>query len=256
MVRHRPESPHGRRRARQTVLHHHLGLPRPSGPASRDRRLPGHRLPDEGGDPRGPGGPRRGGPVESGGQGGGRVDRADPVLAGRVRGDGAGPRLHLRLTAIRASETPPRSIPGRARAARYPRVSEAAGRGVLHARPVRRTTPDRGPRGRHTPEVNSCASSPAYCSSPAPRSPRRTTSNRVRVRADLQRERPDRVAHRFGEILATRPDDQLLGRTEFGRRGLVHRPGAAFFEAAPDEREKGGTGARARSARGAPRTPT
>ncbi len=50
-----------------------------------------------------------------------------------------------------------------------------------------------------------------------------------------------REAQRFGELLATRSDSQLLGRTEFDLRTLVHRLGAAVLEAALDEREKGGT---------------
>jgi hypothetical protein len=47
-----------------------------------------------------------------------------------------------------------------------------------------------------------------------------------------------REAQRFGELLATRPDAQLLGRTEFDLRTLVHRLGAAALEAALDERKK------------------
>lgn len=64
-----------------------------------------------------------------------------------------------------------------------------------------------------------------------------------------------REARRFGELLARRPDHELLGPTEFDLRGLVHDLGASFLEAALNERKKGGIGGRARSARGAPRTP-
>ena len=50
-----------------------------------------------------------------------------------------------------------------------------------------------------------------------------------------------REAERFGTLLASRPDTQLLGRTEFDLRQLVHQLGAAFLEAALEERKKGGT---------------
>lgn len=57
-----------------------------------------------------------------------------------------------------------------------------------------------------------------------------------------------REAQRFGELIATRPDSQLLGRTEFDLRTLVHRLGAAFLEAALDGRKKGATSGPASSA--------
>ncbi|QJW92617.1 hypothetical protein [Frigoriglobus tundricola] len=50
-----------------------------------------------------------------------------------------------------------------------------------------------------------------------------------------------REAQRFGELLATRPDAQLLGPTEFDLRTLVHRLGATALEAALEERKKGAT---------------
>lgn len=65
-----------------------------------------------------------------------------------------------------------------------------------------------------------------------------------------------REAERFGELLATRPDNQLLGRTEFDLRRLVHRLGAAFLEAALEERKKGATRGPASSAPTANPTPT
>lgn len=65
-----------------------------------------------------------------------------------------------------------------------------------------------------------------------------------------------REAQRFGELLATRPDGQLLGRTEFDLRTLVHRLGAAALEAALDERKKGATPGPPSSAPTAPPTPT
>ena len=62
-------------------------------------------------------------------------------------------------------------------------------------------------------------------------------------------------AEGFGVLLASRPDDQLLGRTEFDLRRLVHRLGAAFLEAALEERKKGGTSGPASSAPTANPTP-
>ncbi len=65
-----------------------------------------------------------------------------------------------------------------------------------------------------------------------------------------------REAQRFGELIASRPDNQLLGRTEFDLRTLVHRLGAAFLQTALDERKKGATAAPASSAHTANPTPT
>ena len=39
-------------------------------------------------------------------------------------------------------------------------------------------------------------------------------------------------AARFGELIATSPDSQLLGKTEFALRDLLHQVGAAFLAAA------------------------
>ena len=52
-------------------------------------------------------------------------------------------------------------------------------------------------------------------------------------------------ARRLAELLASKADAQLLGRTEFEVRDSVHRLGARAREAALDERKKGGTRARA-----------
>lgn len=65
-----------------------------------------------------------------------------------------------------------------------------------------------------------------------------------------------REARQLGELIASRADHQLLGRTEFDLRDLVHRIGAEFLEAALEERKKGGIGGRASSAPPASRTPT
>ena len=41
------------------------------------------------------------------------------------------------------------------------------------------------------------------------------------------------------ELLATRPDDQLFGQTEFDLRDLVHRLGATALQTAAEPRKKG-----------------
>jgi hypothetical protein len=48
-------------------------------------------------------------------------------------------------------------------------------------------------------------------------------------------------ARRLAELLASKPDAQLLGKTEFEVRDAVHRLGAHALQAALDERKKGGT---------------
>lgn len=45
----------------------------------------------------------------------------------------------------------------------------------------------------------------------------------------------------LAELLASKPDRQLLGQTEFEVRDLVHKIGAKAFETALHERKKGGT---------------
>lgn len=65
-----------------------------------------------------------------------------------------------------------------------------------------------------------------------------------------------RHAHRFGELMASRPDHQLLGKTEFDLRDLVHLVGAEFHAAVLEERKKGGTEDRASSAPSADPTPS
>ena len=46
---------------------------------------------------------------------------------------------------------------------------------------------------------------------------------------------------RLTQLLASKPDDKLLGRTEFEVRDLVHKIGAKAIETALNERKKGGT---------------
>jgi hypothetical protein len=48
-------------------------------------------------------------------------------------------------------------------------------------------------------------------------------------------------ADRVTQLLDSRPNDQLLGQTEFLLRDAVHRAGALALEAALDGRKKGGT---------------
>ena len=45
----------------------------------------------------------------------------------------------------------------------------------------------------------------------------------------------------LAELLASQPDRQLLGQTEFEVRDRVHKIGARAIEAALNERKKGGT---------------
>ena len=45
---------------------------------------------------------------------------------------------------------------------------------------------------------------------------------------------------RLAELLASKPDRQLLGQTEFEVRDRVHKIGAKALETALDERKKGG----------------
>jgi hypothetical protein len=44
----------------------------------------------------------------------------------------------------------------------------------------------------------------------------------------------------LADLLASKPDRQLLGQTEFEVRDLVHTIGARAFETALQERKKGG----------------
>jgi hypothetical protein len=44
----------------------------------------------------------------------------------------------------------------------------------------------------------------------------------------------------IAELLATKPDHQLFGQTEFDLRDRVHRLGAQALETAAEQRKKGG----------------
>jgi hypothetical protein len=50
-------------------------------------------------------------------------------------------------------------------------------------------------------------------------------------------------ARRLAELLASKADAQLLGKTEFEVRDAVHRLGAQALQTALDGRKKGATGA-------------
>lgn len=52
-------------------------------------------------------------------------------------------------------------------------------------------------------------------------------------------------ARRLAELLASKADAQLLGKTEFEVRDAVHRLGATALQAALDGRKKGGIKGRA-----------
>jgi len=77
----------------------------------------------------------------------------------------------------------------------------------------------------------------------------------TRLSLDLtpeQRDEAARIKHRLmavvegeiqgiAELLASKPDRQILGQAEFQVRDRVHRIGAQAIEAALDERKKGAT---------------
>ncbi len=55
----------------------------------------------------------------------------------------------------------------------------------------------------------------------------------------------DDEIRRIARLLASKPDDKLLGKTEFEVRDAVHRIGAKAIETALNERKKGGIKGRA-----------
>jgi hypothetical protein len=61
-------------------------------------------------------------------------------------------------------------------------------------------------------------------------------------------------ALRMARLLASKPDAELLGATEFEIRERAHKIAAHAIETAVNERKKGGTRARASSVRTARRT--
>ena len=61
-----------------------------------------------------------------------------------------------------------------------------------------------------------------------------------RIFQDLRRATDSDLRSHAG-LLASKPDRQLLGRTEFEVRDAVHKIGAKALEAALEGRKKGGT---------------
>jgi hypothetical protein len=57
---------------------------------------------------------------------------------------------------------------------------------------------------------------------------------------DLRRD-GDAKLRELAELLATKPDEQLLGQAEFEVRDLVHELGSGAIQAAVNQRKKGGT---------------
>ncbi len=55
------------------------------------------------------------------------------------------------------------------------------------------------------------------------------------------RQASDDEQWQMAQLLASKPDGQLLGPTEFQVRDLTHKIGAKAIQAALDERKKGGT---------------
>ena len=55
------------------------------------------------------------------------------------------------------------------------------------------------------------------------------------------RQAADSDLRNLAELLASKPDRELLGRTEFEVRDTVHKIGAKALETALDERKKGVT---------------
>jgi hypothetical protein len=59
------------------------------------------------------------------------------------------------------------------------------------------------------------------------------------------RQRSDAKLQEIASLLAGKPDDQLLGQTEFQVRDLVSGLGADAIQTAANQRKKGGTKGRA-----------
>lgn len=62
-------------------------------------------------------------------------------------------------------------------------------------------------------------------------------------------------ALRMARLLVSKPDQELLGATEFEIRDRVHQLGAFALQTALNERKKGGTAGRAPAARTARKPP-
>lgn len=73
---------------------------------------------------------------------------------------------------------------------------------------------------------------------------------------DILRAKAAVEIRQVARLLASKPNRELLGQTEFQIRDAVHRVGAAGIDAALEERKKGGTKGAAVSARTVVRTPS
>ena len=58
---------------------------------------------------------------------------------------------------------------------------------------------------------------------------------------DVMHQAADDELWRIAQLLASKPDDKLLGKTEFEVRDHVHKIGAKAIETALNERKKGAT---------------
>jgi hypothetical protein len=65
-----------------------------------------------------------------------------------------------------------------------------------------------------------------------------------RIAAVIVKKAQEEALH-MARIMASKPDDQLLGATEFQIRDRCHQLGAQIMETALNERKKGGTKGRA-----------
>src|SRR3954468_2157700 len=82
------------------------------------------------------------------------------------------------------------------------------------------------------------------CSRRAPMSQSQLTTDQAELAERIYhslRQATDADLRGLAELLASKPDRQLLGQTEFEVRDRVHKIGAKALETALDERKKGGT---------------
>lgn len=73
--------------------------------------------------------------------------------------------------------------------------------------------------------------------------------------AEIIKQKVNDEVLRMARLLASKPDAELLGKTEFEIRDRVHQIGAHAIETALEERKKGGTKVRASHARAVKKRP-
>jgi hypothetical protein len=73
--------------------------------------------------------------------------------------------------------------------------------------------------------------------------------------AEIIKQKVNDEVFRMARLLASKPDAELLGKTEYEIRDRVHQIGACALETALEERKKGGTKVRASRARTARKQP-